>query len=83
VNPLHSNNLKTNMPFVILNKTFDYFRIVTRVGANDRKYKGVRFPAGMAIQGNIWALHRDPEFWEDAEEFRPERCVGYNVKSVQ
>ncbi|KAH3861757.1 cytochrome P450 3A24-like [Dreissena polymorpha] len=57
--------------------------IVTRVGACSRKYKGIRFPAGMAIQGNIWALHRDQEYWEDPEEFRPERFATENKSNIR
>ena len=56
-------------------RKFLFYRIVTRVGAKDRIYKNTRFPAGMAIQANVWALHRDDEYWEDAEEFKPERSL--------
>lgn len=50
-----------------------FYRIVTRVGAEDRVYKDIVFPAGMAIQANVWALHRDEEYWENPEEFKPDR----------
>ncbi|WAQ96340.1 CP3A4-like protein, partial [Mya arenaria] len=57
--------------------------IVTRVGAKERVYNGVRLPAGMAIQGNVWALHRDPELWEEPEEFRPERFSAENKPNIK
>lgn len=52
---------------------FFLLRIVTRIGAKEKVYKDIRFPAGMAIQANVWALHRDEEYWEEPEEFKPER----------
>ncbi|XP_027907243.1 cytochrome P450 71A1-like [Vigna unguiculata] len=34
---------------------------------------GYEIPAKTIIYVNAWAIHRDPESWEDAEEFIPER----------
>ncbi len=36
---------------------------------------GYTIPEGTRIQTNLWALHHDPEFWKDPEEFRPERFL--------
>jgi cytochrome P450 len=30
-------------------------------------------PKGTTVLVNAWAIARDPEYWDDAEEFRPER----------
>ncbi|KAG6498306.1 flavonoid 3'-monooxygenase CYP75B137-like [Zingiber officinale] len=34
---------------------------------------GYSVPAGARVFVNVWAIHRDPEVWEDPLEFRPER----------
>ncbi len=37
---------------------------------------GYAIPSGSHIKPNLWALHHDPEFWIDPENFRPERFMG-------
>jgi len=37
---------------------------------------GVVVPAGVRVLINVWAIGRDPRFWEDAEEFVPERFLN-------
>lgn len=34
---------------------------------------GLAVPAGVRVLINVWAIGRDPRFWENAEEFVPER----------
>ncbi|OEL26491.1 Ent-cassadiene C2-hydroxylase [Dichanthelium oligosanthes] len=34
---------------------------------------GYDIPMGTAVFVNVWAIGRDPKYWDDAEEFRPER----------
>ncbi|RCV34377.1 hypothetical protein SETIT_7G155300v2 [Setaria italica] len=36
---------------------------------------GMVVPAGVRVLINIWAIGRDPRFWQDAEEFIPERFL--------
>ncbi|QCE02973.1 cytochrome P450 [Vigna unguiculata] len=40
---------------------------------------GYEIPAKTIIYVNGWAIHRDPEAWEDAEEFIPERFLNSTV----
>ena len=40
---------------------------------------GYEIPAKTMIYVNAWAIHRDPEAWEDAEEFIPERFLNSTV----
>ncbi|MQL74309.1 hypothetical protein Taro_006685 [Colocasia esculenta] len=37
---------------------------------------GYRIPEGTKVFINVWAIHRDPQFWEDAAEFKPERFLS-------
>lgn len=34
---------------------------------------GVTIPKGMVVMIPAYVLHRDPEYWPEPEEFRPER----------
>jgi cytochrome P450 len=36
---------------------------------------GFHVPAGVRVLVNAWAIARDARFWEDAEEFVPERFL--------
>ncbi|WOL13152.1 geraniol 8-hydroxylase-like [Canna indica] len=37
---------------------------------------GYAVPKDSRVFVNVWAIHRDPEIWEDPLEFRPERFTG-------
>ncbi|XP_077535558.1 cytochrome P450 18a1 [Haemaphysalis longicornis] len=41
----------------------------------DVELAGYRIPAGTHVISNLWAIHMDPDLWEDPEEFRPERFL--------
>ncbi|GFR73027.1 cytochrome P450 3A29-like [Elysia marginata] len=49
--------------------------ITSRRASEDRQYGDVKIPAGMNVLANVWSLHRDPEYWDDPETFRPERWL--------
>ncbi|KAJ4753067.1 cytochrome P450 family 71 polypeptide [Rhynchospora pubera] len=36
-------------------------------------------PKGATVLVNVWAIGRDPKYWEDPEEFKPERFATSNV----
>ncbi|RLN17706.1 hypothetical protein C2845_PM02G08170 [Panicum miliaceum] len=40
---------------------------------------GYDVPEGTKVLVNAWAIARDPRYWEDPEEFRPERFEGSGV----
>ncbi|XP_057997512.1 labd-13Z-ene-9,15,16-triol synthase, chloroplastic-like [Hevea brasiliensis] len=37
---------------------------------------GYIIPKGTKVFLNVWAMHRDPEFWDHPSEFQPERFFG-------
>lgn len=62
---VNKNNFKTNLTKVDI--------IITATGLTVVK--------GCNVLVNIWAVHRNPEYWgEDAEQFRPERFLNHNPK---
>ncbi|KAG2651681.1 zealexin A1 synthase-like [Panicum virgatum] len=40
---------------------------------------GYDIPKGTAVFVNVWAIGRDPSYWEDAEDFKPERFETNNL----
>ncbi|KAL6637393.1 hypothetical protein ACP70R_024965 [Stipagrostis hirtigluma subsp. patula] len=40
---------------------------------------GYDVPKGTKVLVNVWAISRDNKFWDDGEEFRPERFDGSNM----
>ncbi|CAN6362573.1 unnamed protein product [Urochloa humidicola] len=40
---------------------------------------GYDVPKGTAVFVNMWAISRDPKYWDDPEEFKPERFENSNL----
>ncbi|CAN7995742.1 unnamed protein product, partial [Ixodes hexagonus] len=49
---------------------------ITRVAERDTKIGGFHIPAGTVVLPNVWAVHHDPELWENPEEFDPTRFLS-------
>lgn len=49
---------------------------INRETIEDCELGGYRIAAGTTIVISPWLLHHDPRYFEDAEEFRPERWAG-------
>ncbi|GBL95313.1 Cytochrome P450 2A6 [Araneus ventricosus] len=47
----------------------------TRKANQDIHINGYVIPKGSEIIANLWALHHDPAYWDEPEEFRPERFL--------
>ncbi|KAL6629629.1 hypothetical protein ACP70R_029394 [Stipagrostis hirtigluma subsp. patula] len=50
--------------------------VAPRISVSSCSIDGYVIPAGTRVLINAWAIGRDARFWEDAEEFIPERFVG-------
>ncbi|KAB0337468.1 hypothetical protein FD754_025174, partial [Muntiacus muntjak] len=60
---------------MVVNETLRMFPIAVRIDRfckKDVEIHGVSIPKGTAVTVPISVLHRDPEFWPEPEEFRPE-----------
>ncbi|XP_021863466.1 cytochrome P450 71A22-like [Spinacia oleracea] len=53
--------------------------LVFRESSQDVKINGYDIAAGTQVIINAWAIQRDTSFWEDAEEFRPERFLNSSI----
>ncbi|XP_078182837.1 cytochrome P450 71A1-like [Carex rostrata] len=53
--------------------------LVQRESTKDINLLGYRIPAKTRFIINAWAIGRDPNTWERADEFMPERFLGSNV----
>ena len=61
---------------MVVNETLRMFPIGVRIDRfckKDVEIHGVSIPKGTTVTVPISVLHRDPEFWPEPEEFRPER----------
>ncbi|KAJ4775701.1 Cytochrome P450 [Rhynchospora pubera] len=58
-----------------------------RVCQENCQILGYTIPTGARILVNAWALGRNPEYWEDPEEFKPERfetsAVDFNGQNFE
>ncbi|XP_035221635.1 cytochrome P450 3A24-like isoform X2 [Stegodyphus dumicola] len=55
---------------------------VNRECAEDVDLGKIRLKKGLAIQVPVFNLHRDPELWEDPDEFKPERFSPENKEKL-
>ncbi|XP_057416754.1 cytochrome P450 736A117-like [Lotus japonicus] len=53
--------------------------LVPRESSQDIQLKGYQVKAGTRVFINAWAIARDPAYWEEPEEFKPERFLNSSV----
>ncbi|XP_072415399.1 cytochrome P450 3A21-like isoform X1 [Chiloscyllium punctatum] len=52
-----------------------------RVCKKDVQLNGITIPKGTIVMVPSYVLHRDPDYWQEPEEFRPERFSEENKES--
>ncbi|CAI0551529.1 unnamed protein product [Linum tenue] len=52
-----------------------YLALMNRTASRACTVGGYTVPQGSKVFVNSWAIHRDPQFWAEPSEFRPERFL--------
>ncbi|XP_008049707.1 cytochrome P450 3A5 isoform X2 [Carlito syrichta] len=70
---------------MVVNETLRLFPIairIERVCKKDIEINRLFIPKGTVVMIPTYALHRDPKYWTEPEEFRPERFSKKNKDSI-
>ncbi|XP_036597173.1 cytochrome P450 3A9-like [Trichosurus vulpecula] len=55
---------------------------IERVAKKTVEINGVKIPKGTVVMASPFVLHRDPDYWPEPEEFRPERFSKENKEHM-
>lgn len=84
--PTESDRSKLNFVQAFLNETMRIISagpiLVPRSTTKDIVFKGYKIPENTFIMANIWSCMRDPDYWSEPNEFRPERFLDKNGNFV-
>lgn len=54
--------------------------LLPRWTTQDCNVGGYKIPKNAKVFLNVWAMHRDPQFWDNPSEFRPDRFLREDTK---
>ncbi|EFJ18732.1 hypothetical protein SELMODRAFT_178226 [Selaginella moellendorffii] len=68
---------------LVLKETFRCYPpgvlLFPRMSTQDVTVAGYHVPKGTTLLVNAWAVHMDPEVWENPTQFQPERFLGSSI----
>ncbi|NWW53720.1 CP3AC protein, partial [Pedionomus torquatus] len=70
---------------MVVNETLRLYPVGGRIERMCKKtveINGVTIPKGMVVTIPVYVMHRDPEYWPEPEEFRPERFSKESKESL-
>ncbi|GER30931.1 cytochrome P450 [Striga asiatica] len=79
----------SNLPYLqhVISETFRLFPanplLVPHEASSDCTIGGYYIPRGTILIVNAWAIHRDPEIWDDPTNFIPERFEAGEVEPTE
>ncbi|CAF0955923.1 unnamed protein product [Brachionus calyciflorus] len=80
--PTESDRQKCHFVEAFLNETMRMISsgpiLVPRSTTKDLIFKGYKLPENTFVMVNIWSCMRDPNYWCDPSEFKPERFIDEN-----
>lgn len=85
---LVEENDMTNLPYIysIVKETMRLHPVapmlVPHMAREDCQVAGYDISKGTRVMINIWTIGRDPNVWENAEEFCPERFIGKEIDVI-
>ncbi|MEE2771613.1 MAG: cytochrome P450, partial [Bacteroidota bacterium] len=53
---------------------------IDRVNIEKDEFQNMKFEKGSNLLLSIYEMHRHPDFWEDPDDFKPERFEGNSMK---
>ncbi len=55
---------------------------IGRLATEEHKFNGFKIPKNGLVLASQYVMHRDPRFWENADEFQPERWEKLSIKEA-
>ncbi|NXX47801.1 CP3AC protein, partial [Tricholaema leucomelas] len=83
--PTYNALLQMEYLDMVVNECLRLFAVggrIERVCKKTVEINGVTIPEGMVVMIPVHVLHRDPDYWPEPDEFRPERFSKENRESI-